>query len=103
MNEKKFLKAVEVEGKTKFKLEEIIEISKKVIEGFSDEYELDTESVVYNKSFYITEEPVWCVDTIPILNKKFWPDEYETLIISDITGKAICIINSHGVAHEIKK
>ncbi|URZ03833.1 hypothetical protein [Clostridium felsineum] len=101
MNEKSIFKPVEVEGKTRFNLDEIIELSKKVIEGFSVSYELETKSVLYDKSFYITKEPVWYVNIISILNKERWPDAYETLVISDVTGKAIYKLNNHGVAHEI--
>lgn len=101
MNEKKLFKVVEVEGETRFKLEEIIEISKKVIESLGGDYELETRTILYDKSFYITKEPVWCVNIIAILNKERFPDAYETVVISDVTGKAIYILNDHGVAHYI--
>lgn len=101
MNEKSIFRAVEVEGKTRYNLSEIIELSKKAIEGFCVSYELETKSILYDKSFYITKEPVWYVDIISIVNKERWPDAYETLVISDITSKAIYILNDHGIAHKI--
>jgi hypothetical protein len=101
MEERTMFKPSEVEGKTRFKLEGIIEISKEVIESLGGDYELETKTVLYDKSFYITKEPVWYVDIIAILHKKRFPDAYETLVISDVTGKAIYKLNNHGVAHNI--
>ncbi len=84
-------------AKTKFNIDDIIEISKKTIKNFSVSYEIDTDSVLYNKSFFVTHEPVWYIDIISLFNKVHWPDAYETLVISDVTGKAIYKLNDHGI------
>ncbi|MBK1811929.1 hypothetical protein JHL18_15010 [Clostridium sp. YIM B02505] len=101
MKEKTIFKPSEVEGKTRLKLDEVIDIAKKSIANMEVKYELITEKVLYDTVSHITKEPVWYVDIIAILHKERFPDAFEILAISDITGKAIYIMNDHGVAHNI--
>lgn len=61
MKEKTMFKPNEVEGKTKFQLEEIIDIAKKSIINMDVQYELITERVLYDTVSHITNEPVWYV------------------------------------------
>ncbi|WBW96136.1 hypothetical protein [Oceanirhabdus sp. W0125-5] len=101
MEERTIFKPSEVEGKTKFKLNEVIDIAKKSIINMDVKYELITEKVLYDTVSDIANEPVWYVKIIAIIHKERWPDAFETLVISDITGKAMYILNDHGVAHKI--
>ena len=102
MREKTYFKPNEVEGKTRLKLEQVINIAKVLIPQMSEKYELIPERILYTTTFHITNEPVWYVDMITTLNKQLWPDAYESLVISDFNGRAICIINDHGSPCEIK-
>jgi len=101
MDKKTIFKAIEVEDKTRYAVDEIIEISKITINLFSEAYEIETATILYDECFYVTQEPVWYVDIISLFNKLHWPDAYETLVISDVTGKAIYKLNDHGVPYEL--
>jgi hypothetical protein len=103
MEERTIFKPSEVQGKTRFKLDEVIDIAKKSVINMDVQYELITEKVLYDTESHVTNEPVWYIKIIAILNKERWPDAFETLVISDVTGKAIYILNNHGVTHKIKK
>ena len=101
MHEKTIFKVIEVEGKTRYTLNEILEIVKLFISNMNIQYDIETENILYDNNFYITDEPVWYVDIIARKIKAIWPDAFETMVISDLNGKVIYILNDHGVAHKI--
>ena len=101
MDKKTIFKAVEVVGETKYNYYEIIEFSKNTINKFKESYEIEVNTILYDKCFYITHEPVWYVDIISLFNKEHWPDAFENLVISDVTGKALYKLNDHGVPYAI--
>lgn len=102
MEEQSIFKVSEVEGQTIFKVDEIINIAKRTIDSMEVEYELADFKVLYEKVFDVTNEPAWNVAIIAIGHKKLFQDAFEFLMISDITGEPLYIMNDHGVLHEIR-
>lgn len=82
---------------TKLSIDEILRITKQFVSNKKDKYEIDENSILYDSNSHVTHESVWYIDIISVQNKLRWPDAYETIAISDKTGKVIYAMNDHGV------
>lgn len=63
-------------------------------------YEIDKKNILYDIKSYVTNEPVWYVDVIPLKVKEIWPEAYSSLAISDREGRLVYVQNDHGVVIE---
>ncbi len=95
-----FIKPSQITFETNLRLCDIMNIVDMYIKSKGELYEIERESVLYDKNSYVTNEPVWYVEVIPIRIKKRWPDAYESLAISDKEGRVVYVQNYHGVVIE---
>ncbi len=109
MQRKRFIKLEEVDFETNLTKEDIIKIVGNYIQELGEPHEID-DGILYDmmplptqipELSFITKDPVWYVDVIPIKVKEHFPDSYETLAISDRQKRIVYIINDHGRIVEI--
>lgn len=99
----KLFRVDELSIKTNLTKDDVIKIAKEYIKIQKDEYEIhnkvynNTNTILYDDNSDVTNTSVWYIDIISVVVKKTWPDACETLEISDVTGKVVCVYNDHGV------
>ncbi|MCM1056091.1 MAG: hypothetical protein NC517_00565 [Firmicutes bacterium] len=99
--EKQFIGYDKVNFKTNLKKEDILKIVESFIHKKGKPYEINEETITYDKESLLTKEPVWHVEVISVETKKRFPDAYETLAISDREKRVVYLQNDHGRVAEI--
>ena len=66
-------------------------------------YEFYPADILYEVKPLMTYEPIWSVSVIPSKRRRnpAWKDNYEDLVISDKTGRPICLLDAQEVICEI--
>lgn len=96
----KMFKMSEIDFKTYLDEAEIWKIVDDYIKEKGEDYEVNKNSLLYDKKSYVTNEPVWYVEVIPMKVKEHWVDAYDSLAISDKEGRVVYVQNDHGVIVE---
>ena len=82
----KLFRVNELSIKTNLTKDDVVKIAKDNI-----------NTILYDDNSDVTNTPVWYIDIISVVVKKTWPGACETLEISDVTRKVVCVYNDHGV------
>ena len=85
-----------MKGKTNLSIEQVIQIARQYVDSQKEEYEINSQRILFDEEFDVESESVWYIDIISLINKKRWPNDYETLIISDKEGVVKYVMNEHG-------
>ena len=93
----------EINFDTNLKYNDIMRIAKKFIEERNVPYEFYPADILYEVKPLMTYEPIWSVSVIPSKRRRnpAWKDNYEDLVISDKTGRPICLLDAQEVICEI--